>query len=153
MKSLCDDEIVLSGISGRFPNSKNMNEFSANLYNKVDMVDDDETRWKHFHPEAPRRLGKIGGLEKFDSSFFYTLNKHANWTDPQMRILLEHAYEAILDAGVSPQSLHGSRTGVFIGCSMSDSRDAFTNHVPIKEGYTIAGYELFYFENFSLMEH
>lgn len=30
-----DDEIVISGISGRFPSSANMNEFSYNLYNKV----------------------------------------------------------------------------------------------------------------------
>lgn len=30
-------------------------------------------------------------------------------------MLLEHAYEAILDAGINPKSLRGSRTGVFIG--------------------------------------
>lgn len=30
-----DDEIVISGISGKFPNSKNLTEFSHNLYNKV----------------------------------------------------------------------------------------------------------------------
>lgn len=35
-----DDEIVISGISGRFPNSANVAEFAHNLYNKVDMVDD-----------------------------------------------------------------------------------------------------------------
>lgn len=40
--------------------------------------------------------------------------------DPQIRVLLEHSYEAILDAGISPQSLHGSKTGVFIGCSYDD---------------------------------
>lgn len=30
-----DDEIVISGIAGKFPNSKNLVEFSHNLYNKV----------------------------------------------------------------------------------------------------------------------
>lgn len=75
MKPLCEDEIVISGISGRFPNSDNMREFSTKLYNKVDMVDDEETRWKHFHPEVPKRAGKIRNLEKFDASFFATLNK------------------------------------------------------------------------------
>lgn len=41
-RALCDpqDEIVISGISGRFPNSANVAEFASNLYNKVDMVDD-----------------------------------------------------------------------------------------------------------------
>lgn len=93
------DEIVVSGISGRFPKSKNMQEFEHNLYNKVDMADDDEIRWKHFHPDVPKRSGKIRNLEKFDASFFSILDKHANQMDPQGRILLEHSYEAILDAG------------------------------------------------------
>jgi fatty acid synthase len=134
-----DDDVVISGISGRFPNSNNVREFAENLYNKVDMTDEDESRWKHFHDDVPRRTGKIRNLEKFDASFFSTLNKHANWTDPQMRILLEHAYEAILDAGISPQSLVGSRTGVFVGCSNSDARDVFMHRYPAKDGYIVMG--------------
>lgn len=93
------DEIVVSGIAGRFPNSNNMREFEFNLYNKVDMADDDESRWKNFHPKVPKRMGKIRNLEKFDASFFSILDKHANQMDPQGRILLEHSYEAIVDAG------------------------------------------------------
>lgn len=64
------DEIVISGIAGRFPNSNNMAVFSHNLYNKIDMVDDDERRWRHTNPEIPKRLGKINNLDKFDASFF-----------------------------------------------------------------------------------
>lgn len=93
---LNDNDIVISGISGRFPNSNNLLEFSRNLYNKIDMVDDDESRWKHVIPNVPKRFGKIRNLEKFDASFFATLNKHAKFTDPQMRILLEHSYEVSL---------------------------------------------------------
>lgn len=137
------EEIVVSGISGRFPNSNNMHEFEHNLYNKVDMADEDESRWKHFHPEVPKRSGKIRNLEKFDASFFSILNKHANQMDPQCRILLEHSYEAILDAGISPESLIGSRTGVFIGCCFSDSRDTFLYRIPAKEGWGIFGYATF----------
>lgn len=88
-----ENDIVISGMSGRFPDSNNIKEFMQNLYSKVDMVDDDESRWKHFRDDVPRRFGKVRNLEKFDASFFSTLNKHANWTDPQMRILLEHSYE------------------------------------------------------------
>lgn len=65
-----DDEICITGISGRFPSSANMHEFADNLYNKVDMVNDDEIRWKHSNPEIPRRMGKISNLEKFDATFF-----------------------------------------------------------------------------------
>lgn len=97
------------------------------------MIDDDETRWKHFNPSIPRRFGKISDLEKFDAQFFSYLEKNADITDPQSRMLLEHTYEAILDAGVNPQSLFGSRTGVFLACMMVDSKDAFFHDVPTKD--------------------
>lgn len=139
MKELSDDDIVISGISGRFPSSRNVSEFASNLFNKVDMTDDDESRWRHFSNEIPRRFGKIRNLEKFDASFFSILNKHATWIDPQTRILLEHSYEAILDAGVSPQSLVGSKTGVFVGCSISESKETFTKRYPPKDGYLLLG--------------
>ena len=47
--------------------------------------------------------------------------------------------QSILDAGISPQSLIGSKTGVFIGCSISDSKDAFVHRMPPKDGYVVLG--------------
>lgn len=41
--------------------------------------------------------------------------------DPMCRMLLEHAYEAIIDAGINPKQLRGTRTGVFVGASFSES--------------------------------
>jgi len=41
-----DEEIVISGIAGRFPESKNVEELKNNLLNKVDMITDDDRRWK-----------------------------------------------------------------------------------------------------------
>lgn len=134
-----DNEIVISGISGRFPRSPNIKEFEHNLYNKNDMIDEEDTRWECFNEEVPHHFGKVQNLEKFDAAFFSILSKHANWTDPQIRILLEHAYEAILDAGVSPQSLVGSRTGVFIGNSETDAKDVYCYQIPTKEGYGMIG--------------
>jgi fatty acid synthase, animal type len=125
--------VVISGISGRFPKSRNLREFSYNLFNKIDMIGNDQSRWKHFNTEIPKQFGKISDLEKFDASFFSYLDKHAAITDPQTRIILEHSYEAILDAGVSPQSLFGSRTGVFVACMMLDSKDAFLHDIATKE--------------------
>ena len=49
-----EDEICITGISGRFPSSINMHEYAHNLYNKIDMVDDAETRWKHTNSEIPK---------------------------------------------------------------------------------------------------
>jgi fatty acid synthase len=134
-----EDQIVISGISGRFPNANNISEFSHKLYNKIDLTDEDENRWKHFHSEVPKRTGKISNLEKFDASVFSILDKHANQIDPQMRCLLEHCSEAFYDAGISPQSLKGSKTGVFIGCCYSDSSDNFKYARPAKEGYGVMG--------------
>lgn len=134
-----DCEIVISGMSGRFPNSANIAEFSYNLYNKVDMVDEEESRWKHLNEEIPKRFGKTVNLEKFDTTFFSIPKKQANVMDPQARILQEHAFEAVVDAGMSPRSLRGSRTGVFIGCCMVEADEFFSFDNSIKDGLGLTG--------------
>jgi fatty acid synthase, animal type len=131
--------VVISGISGRFPKSRNLRELADNLYNKIDMIDDNESRWKHFNSELPRRFGKITGLEKFDAAFFSYMNKNASVMDPQARMILEHSYEAILDAGVCPQSLVGSQTGVFVASMASDSKDTLFQKNSTKEGHGVIG--------------
>ncbi|KAG5675346.1 hypothetical protein PVAND_005256 [Polypedilum vanderplanki] len=143
-----EDDIVISGISGRFPKSRNVQEFCKNLYGKVDMTCDKEDRWKHVFPNVPPRFGKITDIEKFDAPFFSMLKKHAEWTDPQMRMLLEHSYEAILDAGISPQSLMGSKTAVLVGVVSSDSKDYFSKNIlPTYHGYRVVGHALCYLAN------
>ena len=39
------EDIVVSGMSGRFPESDNVDEFAHNLFNKVDMITADNRRW------------------------------------------------------------------------------------------------------------
>ena len=39
------NEIVISGISGRFPESNTIDEFAENLFNNVDMITEDDRRW------------------------------------------------------------------------------------------------------------
>lgn len=51
--------------------------------------------------------------------------------DPQLRMLLEVTYESIIDAGINPAELRGSRTGVYIGVSDSES-DEYWNTDPEK---------------------
>lgn len=46
--------------------------------------------------------------------------------DPQHRLLLEHCYEAVMDAGLHLDDLRGSKTGVFIGISMSETETYWT---------------------------
>lgn len=133
------DDIVISGISGRFPIARNLNVFSYNLFNKIDMVDEAETRFRHINSEIPRRLGKIDDLEKFDSSFFGISYRQARVMDPQSRMLLEHAYESVLDSGTCPKSLKRSKTGVFIGASYNESEKKWIYEKFQKEGLGVVG--------------
>ena len=47
----------------------------------------------------PQRSGKIRDISKCDYEFFNMTEHEANYTDVQMRILMETTYEAIVDAG------------------------------------------------------
>jgi len=47
----------------------------------------------------PKRCGKLKDLTKFDASFFGVHPKQANAMDPQLRMLLEVTYEALIDSG------------------------------------------------------
>jgi len=42
-----EDDIVISGIAGRFPKSDNIKQLRENLFNKVDLGTDEERRWNH----------------------------------------------------------------------------------------------------------
>ncbi|GBP45813.1 Fatty acid synthase [Eumeta japonica] len=92
------DEVYISGISGYFPDSDSVIHLGENLFNKVDLISGDDRRWKLSHPEIPQRTGKINNVEKFDASFFGVHYKQAHTMDPMCRIILEKAYEAIVDA-------------------------------------------------------
>lgn len=116
-----DSAIVISGISGRFPQSDNMNEFADNLYNKVDLFGDSENRIKHKFPGHPKRYGIVRKIEKCDPCTTGMPPLYIKSVDPQGRVLSEHAYEALLDAGICPKTLSGSKTGVFVGCFNFDS--------------------------------
>lgn len=114
--------MVISGISGRFPQTDNVKDFAHNLYAKRDLVDDRELRWTHDMPGVPKRSGKVNNLDKFDAEFFGIDRCLRDTMDPQIRMLLEHSFEAILDAGVNPETIRGSRTGVFTASIFSETQ-------------------------------
>lgn len=114
------EEVVISGMSGRLPESNNVYEYRDNLFNKKEMVTPDDGRWKLDHPEIPDRTAKIYNIDKYDAGYFGVHYRQANIMDPMMRKLMETAIEAIMDAGINPAELEGSNTGVFVSTTWSD---------------------------------
>lgn len=79
-------------------------------------------------------------LEKFDDKFFSVHQKQAELMDPCMRMLLELTHEAIIDAGINPSELRGSRTGVYIGLSFVETEHEIPNMEPSSiNGYCLTG--------------
>ncbi|XP_036143017.1 fatty acid synthase-like [Monomorium pharaonis] len=110
------EEIVISGISGRFPDSDNMIQFRENLFNKVDLVKANHDRWKEdFFPGVSSRMGIVTNVKKFDTNFFELSFDQAHTLSAESRLLMEHSYEAIVDAGFNPKQLRGKNTAVIIG--------------------------------------
>ncbi|OAF68425.1 hypothetical protein A3Q56_03845 [Intoshia linei] len=124
-------EIVITGMSGKFPESENISEFASNLFNSVDMVREHNDRWPSGAYNIPTRYGAIKDLSKFDSIFFGIHAKQVNVMDPQLRILMELTYEAIVDSGLF--------LCVFIGASTSETHDYFCDKMKDICGYEMTG--------------
>ncbi|ELR72054.1 Malonyl CoA-acyl carrier protein transacylase [Fulvivirga imtechensis AK7] len=116
-------DIAIVGMAGRYPKAKNMNEFWDNLVQGKDCIETiPEVRFKQrLHNKFSERYrgGFIDDIDKFDSLFFNISPREAEYLDPQERLFLEVAWEAIEDAGYYPETLAEENTprdiGVFVG--------------------------------------
>src|SRR5207248_3331862 len=116
----------------RFPGSADdPDAFWDLLWRGVDgTCDIPQGRWnvdEYFDPEPGaagkmyvRRGGFLRDVAGFDHEFFGISPREAARMDPQQRLLLEVAWEALERAGLNVKTLEGSRTGVFVGVSVSD---------------------------------
>src|SRR2546421_7529376 len=119
--------IAVIGMAGRFPGGKNIDEFWMNLRDGVESVSffsEQELMASGIDPtefNAPQYV-KAGGvledIEYFDASFFGITPRDAELTDPQHRLFLECAWEALEHAGYTPESYRG-RIGVYAGAGMN----------------------------------
>ncbi len=121
-----EGRIAIIGMSGRFPGARDVPTFWRNLCGGVESVTffadsqledgaDAATRASAAYVKARPVLN---GVEQFDAEFFDMRDREAALTDPQHRIFLECAWEALEDAGHDPASYRGA-IGVFAGCSMN----------------------------------
>ncbi|XP_018566978.1 fatty acid synthase-like [Anoplophora glabripennis] len=126
-RPLPGDEIVISGMAGVFPSSSDISEMRENLFNKVDMVAPNTRwgQWSYDQQEIPSRCGMISGLHKYDAGYFGVHERQGHSMDPMVRIFHEKAIEAILDAGLHPSDLEGTRTGVYVSVYSSENDKAW----------------------------
>lgn len=95
-------------------------------------------------PLAPGRMpSKWGGflpdVAGFDADFFGISPREADAMDPQQRLLLEVAWEALEHAGIAPNDLGGTRTGVMMGVYYSEYQTASAAHPDSIDAYSATG--------------
>jgi acyl transferase domain-containing protein/acyl carrier protein len=92
--------------------------------------------------------------DEFDAEFFNIAPREAAAIDPQQRLLLEVAWEALENAGINPQSIRGTQTGVFIGLTTNDyyhsvagklRREQIDAYIPFGNAPNFAAGRLSYF--------
>lgn len=126
-----DTSLAIIGASCRLPGADTLAHFADMLLAGIaaigELRGDRWTKSRYFHP-TPGQAGKTytfaaGALQEidtFDAAFFGISPREAPSIDPQQRIMLEVAYEAIEDAGIPHTRLAGSGTGVYVGASSWD---------------------------------
>jgi acyl transferase domain-containing protein/acyl carrier protein len=119
--------IAVVGMSGRFPGAGSTLELWRNLRDGVESISffgEEELIVSGIDPALVRdpayvrAKGVAEGVEMFEPAFFGFTPREAELMDPQHRVLLECAWEALEDAGVDPGRFAG-RTAVYVGSGTS----------------------------------
>ena len=122
------DGIAIIGMSGRFPGAGDVDQFWQNLIQGVDSVSrftEVELEYSVASQETVaqgqkfiRARGVINGADLFDADFFGMYPREAQLIDPQHRLFLECAWEALEASGHAPQRYPGL-IGVYAGLAMN----------------------------------
>ncbi|MFI6628652.1 SDR family NAD(P)-dependent oxidoreductase, partial [Nonomuraea fuscirosea] len=150
--SASDEPLAIIGIGCRYPGGvttpdelwrfvaegrESVTGFPANRGWDLERLFDD-------NPETPntsylRKAHFLHDADAFDPAFFGINPREALAMDPQQRIVLETAWEALEHAGIDPATLRGSGTGVFIGAEPQDYGPRLDKAPADVEGYLVTG--------------
>uniref|UniRef100_UPI002456C9EC SDR family NAD(P)-dependent oxidoreductase n=1 Tax=Nocardia abscessus TaxID=120957 RepID=UPI002456C9EC len=125
-----EEPIAIVGISGRYPDAEDIEEFWRNLRDGHDAVGPvpAERWWLTAVQGSPGAPPMVGGFLRdvagFDPQFFRIPPVQAPLLDPQERLFLQQAYAALEHAGYhhSDPAVRDRRVGVFVGATWSDYR-------------------------------
>lgn len=118
-------DIAVIGMAGRFAQSPDLRTFWRHLRDRTNLITEvPQDHWDYrpwFDPKqqtTDRTYCKWGSflpdVDKFDPLFFHMSPPEADFTDPQLRMLLEVMYETVEDAGYGSK-IWGSNTGLYLG--------------------------------------
>ncbi len=122
---------AIIGYAARLPGAADADQYWDVLHNGRDAVSEvPQDRWnvdEFYDPDASapgkmvtRRAAFVDDATGFDAPFFGVSAREANLMDPQHRLLLETAWQAVEHSGTSPAALANTRTGVYVGLSTHD---------------------------------
>ncbi|MCA9129581.1 MAG: SDR family NAD(P)-dependent oxidoreductase [Planctomycetales bacterium] len=128
-EALCEPVAVI-GLGCRFPNAEGPQAYWRLLRDGVcatEEIPSDRWRAEEWYDPDPNVAGKsiskfggfIKGIDQFDASHFRISPRESESLDPQQRLFLEVAHDALEIAGQSREMLDGSLTGVFLGIGLS----------------------------------
>ncbi|MCG0285572.1 type I polyketide synthase [Streptomyces sp. PSAA01] len=137
-----DDPVVIVGMACRYPGGVNSPEGLWDLVSgEVDAVSDlpADRGWAPEIAATGRAGGFLYDADRFDATLFGISPREAEAMDPQQRLALEMSWEAVERAEIAPSSLHGSRTGVFMGAMAQDYGPRLKDSSGAAEGYLLTG--------------
>ncbi|MGN8844761.1 SDR family NAD(P)-dependent oxidoreductase [Niallia sp. HCP3S3_B10] len=117
-----EEPIAIIGMSGRFPESRSINELWSILVEGKEVirkVSHERTEWA-VADGIDKKFGVMPGMAEFDPLFFEISPREAVHMDPRQRILLQETWKALEDAGYGSKSFENEKVGIFVGIEEGD---------------------------------